>query len=108
MYKLNLSVQDRIYLLALMPVVDSIQNLLLKKEIKAKIQITEDESKEINLKVEASLATWDQSAKDKTIELSKKELDYITSSMNRLSERSSFPEDMLNLYVKLSEQTPVE
>lgn len=95
-----LSIQDRVYLVSLMPEQDSIPNLLIRREIIDKVKISEQEATEINLKQEKTILTWDKKAEEKEIDITQQEKEYIHNCISDLSSRRSFHDQLLNLYFK--------
>ena len=63
---MKLSIKDRLIINALYPKGSDIATQLLVRDIKAKVDLTEQENAEIGLKVDNSVVTWDnEKGKDK-------------------------------------------
>lgn len=99
---MKLTITERLILPGILPVKDSISNLLLKRDISDKLAIPADEQKEIDFTVKDGKAQWNNAkAQEKNIELSSSEINYLKRFFTSLDERKEFPEELLSVYEKL-------
>ncbi|MFI3294317.1 MAG: RNA-binding protein [Rikenellaceae bacterium] len=93
---MELSIKDRLYIPALLPKDGNFKEFNLKKEILRKVEISESERTEVNLREnsETKRIEWD-TEKDNPliIDFSKDECDYLKKVCEKLSDET-LPDDM--------------
>lgn len=93
---MELSIKDRLYIPALLPKEGNFREFNLKKEILRKVEISESERTEVNLRenAETKRIEWD-TEKDTPliIDFSKDECDYLKKVCEKLSDET-LPDDM--------------
>ena len=88
---MELQIKDRLYLPALLPKEGTFSQFNLKKSILAKIEVTEQERQDINLREnqETSRIEWDvEKDTPLTILFTEQELEYLKESCEKLSDQS--------------------
>lgn len=97
---MQLKFLDRFLLLNLLPKQGTFEDLIVTKDIKSKIEVTQEELKKLNVKSqENGNITWDSSKDEpKEIEFTDKEQEIITKELKALSEQKKLTENHLNLY----------
>ncbi len=100
---LKLSVKDRLNLKGLFPPQNDILGQIMARDIDEKVQITQAEIEKIDLKQrpEGGLQ-WDkEKAKDKTIEFTGAELEFLRTQITRLDAAKQVTSDLLELCLKI-------
>ena len=93
---------ERLTLLSQLPQSDSIDRLLIRKELVGLIEITKVEADEIGLKEENGMVQWNlEKAKEKTIVISESTKNYITSILKELSDTKKLTVQSVDLYTKI-------
>lgn len=93
---MELSIKDRLYIPAFLPKEGNFKQFNLKKEIVRKIEITDQEREEINLRenTETKRIEWDHEKETPLhIDFSAEELQYLKTVCETLSDQS-LPDDM--------------
>lgn len=100
---MELTIKDRLYIPAILPKEGNFQQFNIKKEILRKIEISEDERKEVSLteNKDSKRIEWDT---DKDIPMcvnfSTQELDYLKAACERISDEQ-LPDDMWSTVQKI-------
>lgn len=97
---MNLNVKDRICLLQLLPTQASFEHLLLCKDIQSKVDFSKEEREEFDFKSQNNQLVW-KNEKDKEIEFSSSEKDYLKNLINEKSSKKELMLEMLDTYQKL-------
>lgn len=100
---MELLIKDRLYIPAFLPKEGTFKQFNLKKEILQKIEITENERKEVGLteNQETKRIEWDVT-KDTplTVEFSTDEMNYLKESCEKISDQQ-LPDDMWSVVEKI-------
>ena len=100
---LKLSVKDRLNFNGLFPQQDNILGQIMARDINEKTQITQTEIKSIDLKPGpgGGLQWKAEKAKDKTIEFTGAELEFLRTQVARLDKAKQITSDLLELCLKI-------
>ena len=93
---MELTIKDRLYLPSFLPARGNFKEFNLKKDIRRKIAISDDERQEINLRenAEDKRIEWDvEKERPLLVEFSKEEMDYLKKACERISDEE-LPDDM--------------
>lgn len=102
--KKKLSVKDRLTLSGLLPLEGNIINLTLCRDIRTKIELGQAEIDKINLKTEGQGLVWDvDKAKEKTIEFTGAEIEFLKTRINELDKQKKIKSNMLSLCLMIRE-----
>jgi len=100
MKKLKLTFTERFHLLQLMPNKDSRMNLIARKDVLNKLELTQKELEEREFENNNGVMTWKEDEKPKTrgFELSAIETDYIKQKLNEADTNKVLDEALLGVW----------
>ena len=104
---MELSIKDRLYLPNFLPATGTFMDFNLKKSILRKIEISEEERKEINFREnkEESRLEWDvEKETPLNVDFSKEETDYLRKSFEKISDEE-LPDDMWETVKRIYDYT---
>ena len=104
---MELSIKDRLYLPTFLPAKGNFKDFNLKKSILRKIEISEEERKEINFREnkEESRLEWDvEKETPLNVDFSKEETDYLRKSFEKISDEE-LPDDMWETVKRIYDYT---
>ena len=104
---MELSIKDRLYLPNFRPAKGTFMDFNLKKSILRKIEISEEERKEINFRenMEESRLEWDvEKETPLNVDFSKEETDYLRKSFEKISDEE-LPDDMWETVKRIYDYT---
>ena len=104
---MELSIKDRLYLPTFLPAKGNFKDFNLKKSILRKIEISEEERKEINFREnkEESRLEWDvEKETPLNVDFSKEEMDYLRKSFEKISDEE-LPDDMWETVKRIYDYT---
>ena len=104
---MKLSIKDRLYLPNFLPTKGTFMDFNLKKSILRKIEISEEERKEINFREnkEESRLEWDvEKETPLNVDFSKEEMDYLRKSFEKISDEE-LPDDMWETVKRIYDYT---
>ena len=102
---MNLSVKDRILLIAFLPKEGDLLTQILVKDVRNKTELTQKELLDCDFKVVDSGYVWDdKKAKNKVVDFTGKELELLKSGVERLDKENKITQDILELCLKIKEQ----
>ena len=104
---MELSIKDRLYLPTFLPAKGNFKDFNLKKEILRKIEISEDERKEINFREnkEENRLEWDvENETPLIVDFSTEEMDYLRKSFEKISDEE-LPDDMWETVKRIYDYT---
>ena len=104
---MELSIKDRLYLPTFLPAKGTFMDFNLKKSILRKIEISEEERKEINFREnkEESRLEWDvEKETPLNVDFSKEETDYLRKSFEKISDEE-LPDDMWETVKRIYDYT---
>ena len=100
---IKLSVKDRIVIRQLFPNESDIVTQLMVRDIIEKTEFTQEEIEKINLKVNEKGYTWDPQAKEKEVDFTKAELEFLKSRVDEWDKKKRITQDILDLCVKIKD-----
>ena len=104
---MEFSIKDRLYLPNFLPAKGTFMDFNLKKSILRKIEISEEERKEINFREnkEESRLEWDvEKETPLNVDFSKEEMDYLRKSFEKISDEE-LPDDMWETVKRIYDYT---
>ena len=104
---MELSIKDRLYLPNFLPATGTFMDFNLKKSILRKIEISEDERKEINFREnkEENRLEWDvENETPLIVDFSTEETDYLRKSFEKISDEE-LPDDMWETVKRIYDYT---
>lgn len=103
---MKLSIKDRLTIASLYPQQSNIVEQVIVKDIKKKVDLSQSEFKEINLKVSEGKYTWNNKAKDKEVDFTESELSLLKSQIDKLDKEKKITQDILSLCLKIKGDQP--
>jgi len=95
---MKLTVKDRIHFSALYPQEGNIVTQLLVKDIQEKVNLTQEESKEIGLKQEGQTIVWDdEKAGKKDVKFTETEMEFLKGRVENLNNENKVTQDILSI-----------
>ena len=96
---INMKILDRLVLQNILPNKTSFEDLIIRKDILQKVEITQEELNLIEFKTVENKLTWD-GTKDpnKEIIFTESEKNLIKKSLKSISEKNELEENMMDLY----------
>jgi hypothetical protein len=102
---MKLSIKDRLSFSSLYPRESNLITQLLVKSINEKIVLTQEETKEINLKIEGEQLKWDnEKTKDKEVEFNEAELNFLKQQITKLDGENKITQGILETCLKIQEE----
>lgn len=95
---LDLTFTERYMLPVVMPQEDSFHNLVIRKDILAKIAIEQEEFDQVGFKVVGNQATWKDPETKKPTEFTTLEIDYIKKKLQALDKAEKLNAHFIDLY----------
>lgn len=100
---MKFTIKDRLQLLGTFPSEGKYEELITRKSVVAKVDLTVKEIEKIGLKTIGNQLTWDkEKEKDIEVEFSEGEKAYIKKNLQKLSEEGKLNVDMVELYTLLA------
>ena len=100
---IKLSVKDRIVIRQLFPNESDLVTQLLVRDIIEKTEFTQEEIKKIGLKVNEKGYTWNPEAKEKEVDFTKAELEFLKSRVDEWDKKKRITQDILDLCIKIKD-----
>lgn len=103
---MKLKLSDKYFILSILPQKGNFLNLLLIKEIKEKINLTEEVVDKYNIKVNGGKVLWDKSFDEDEfeIEFPDSEKHLIKSELITLDKNSELTPQLMNIYQKFTQE----
>lgn len=96
---MNLSVMDRILLLNILPKEGNMQTLILLRELKEELVFSEDENRDLNVRMEGEMLFWNKDAEiPKKVVFGDTMKQIISDSFKVLDSESKLNENMIDLF----------
>ena len=96
--KLELTFTERFYLISMMPAKDNFANLVIRKDIKDRIQLTQDEQVKNKFTVNGDSTSWLDNGEKITVEISNPEKAYLKAIFTKLNQTNELVEHLINIY----------
>ena len=100
--KISLNIKDRLNIPSMLPRDSDLLEQKIVRDILAKIEINQEEMKEINLRQEGNQCKWDP-VKDKEIIFTEIEFDIMKKSVNKLDKDKKINQSNLSLCIKIQD-----
>lgn len=101
---MKLTISDRLNLGMLYPQKSNIVDQILVKDIQDKIEITQEESKTIGLKIISKSYTWKkESDLEKEFKFSKTEINFLQDRVKDLDAKKEITQQVIDLCLKIKE-----
>ena len=102
---MKLTIKERLTIGNIYPKESNIINQTIIKGASEKVNITQDEIKEINLRTEGGMFLWDKDkGKDKEVKFSALELQLLKDQVDKLDKGNKITMDILDLCLKIREE----
>lgn len=99
---MKLTVKDRLVLPSLYPEKGDIKTQVLVRDIKQKVEFTQDEVVSMNLRQEGQAYLWDGNP-EMEVDFTEAEIELLKAQAERLSDQGDITQDNLDLVLKIQE-----
>lgn len=100
---MELNIKERLAMTTLLPQEGNMITLVLAKDIKNKIELTQELIKEVNFRVQGTSYVWDADKKVPDVEFTKEEIKLLQDRIELLEKEEKLQLENINLYVKIKD-----
>ena len=100
---MELNIKERLAISGLLPKEGNMVTLIIAKDVKNKVELTQELIKEIGFKIVGKRYIWDADKKLPDIEFTKAEIKVLQDSIKELEKQKKLLLDNVDLYVKIND-----